>query len=81
MSADEKEDPFVDLKLPPSIKSKIAEHYSSLATLGRASPQELAEQIGISQMLAKNAVNLARKALDQGVPTTASDLLNQYPFK
>ena len=81
MSADEKEDPFVDLKLPPSIKSKIAEHYSSLATLGRASPQELAEQIGISQRLAKNAVNLARKALDQGVPTTASDLLKQYRSK
>jgi DNA repair protein RadA len=73
-------DPFIDLKVPDIVKQKISTKYSSLATLSRASAQELSEQIGISLKVAKSAISSARKLLKQA-PITAMELLEEYKNK
>ena len=69
-----------DLQIPKTIKNKLAEHFASLETLSKASPQEVSERTGISVKVARNAVSEARTLLGIG-PMTALELLAEYRSK
>ncbi|MFW9928770.1 MAG: DNA repair and recombination protein RadA [Candidatus Thorarchaeota archaeon] len=73
-------DPFEELNVPEIVKNKLSLHYSSLATLSRATAQEVSEKVGISLKLAKSAILSSRKLLRQ-TPITAKDLLDEYRNK
>ena len=69
-----------ELDIPASIKKKILEHYASLETLSKASPNEVADKVAIGIKMAKKAVVEARELLGIS-PMTALELLDEQRLK
>ena len=69
-----------ELDIPSSIKKKISEHYASLETLSKASPNEVSDKVAIGIKMAKKAVVEARTILGIS-PQTALELLDEQRSK